>query len=359
MSAKIVRAPSSSSRPIVWTPCAAARKTRSNGSSESDIASACEILRDGSCRVAVAARYRAIQPRRRPTENRVASAKQTVGVFPPAACRQRIFSSRRPVISTAMRRTSISASCSRATSACLPRNRKSCGSRTKSPSSSSAMTGSKRQTDRPRPPRGYLPGARNHADQEISERRRPGRDRHRRTLAHQFHGSRGRSGHVRRCASASIGSSPARMRTPRTSRCCSGGPHVRLAPLYDVASILPYDEFDMHKVKLAMKIGGEYKLSQIGLRQWQKFAREMRLDADELVERLSSMAKQLPDEANAARRRAGEEGLDDAIIERLATQLIERADECRRVARRRIVETRAHPWLLTTPDNLARPHPEM
>jgi serine/threonine-protein kinase HipA len=40
-----------------------------------------------------------------------------------------------------------------------------------------------------------------------------------------------------------------------------GGRRVRLAPLYDVASILPYDEFDLRKVKLVMKIGGEYKLS--------------------------------------------------------------------------------------------------
>ena len=120
-----------------------------------------------------------------------------------------------------------------------------------------------------------------------------------------------------------------------------GARRVRLAPLYDVASILPYDEFDLHKVKLAMKIGGEYKLSQIGLRQWQKFAREMRVEVDELVELLISMAKQLPDEANAARARAREEGLDDAIIERLSTQLVKRANECRAVARRRIVETRS------------------
>jgi serine/threonine-protein kinase HipA len=110
-----------------------------------------------------------------------------------------------------------------------------------------------------------------------------------------------------------------------------GGPLVRLAPLYDVASILPYDEFDMQKLKLAMKVGGEYKLSLIGLRQWQKFARETRLDADELIARLGSMAKQLPDEADDARKRAQAEGLDKAIIDRLATRLIERAGECERV----------------------------
>lgn len=110
-----------------------------------------------------------------------------------------------------------------------------------------------------------------------------------------------------------------------------GGPHVRLAPLYDIASILPYDEFDMQKLKLAMKVGGEYKLSLIGLRQWQKFARETRLNADELIARLGSMAKQLPDEADDARKRAQAEGLDKAIIDRLATRLIKRAGECERV----------------------------
>jgi serine/threonine-protein kinase HipA len=109
------------------------------------------------------------------------------------------------------------------------------------------------------------------------------------------------------------------------------GRGVRLAPLYDLASILPYDEFDLRKVKLAMKIGGEYKLSHIALRQWQKFAREMGVDADELVGALASMAKQLPDEVSAARRRAREEGLDEAIVERLASQLVERAVQCRRM----------------------------
>jgi serine/threonine-protein kinase HipA len=106
---------------------------------------------------------------------------------------------------------------------------------------------------------------------------------------------------------------------------------VRLAPLYDVASILPYDEFDMHKVKLAMKIGGEYKLSQIGLHQWQKLAREIRMPTEELVELLLSMARQLPDEVNAARVHAREEGLKEPIIERLATGLVKRAGECQRM----------------------------
>jgi serine/threonine-protein kinase HipA len=109
------------------------------------------------------------------------------------------------------------------------------------------------------------------------------------------------------------------------------GPDVRLAPLYDIASILPYGEVDLRKAKLAMKIGEEYKVSQIGLRQWQKFAREVRVNVDQLVEVLISMAKQLPDEVAAARSLARKEGLENFLVERLATQLIERAHECRRL----------------------------
>ncbi|WP_245343949.1 HipA domain-containing protein [Bradyrhizobium japonicum] len=41
----------------------------------------------------------------------------------------------------------------------------------------------------------------------------------------------------------------------------AGGPHVRLAPLYGIASILPHDDVDLQKIKLA--IGGDYKLSQL------------------------------------------------------------------------------------------------
>jgi serine/threonine-protein kinase HipA len=110
------------------------------------------------------------------------------------------------------------------------------------------------------------------------------------------------------------------------------GGQVRLAPLYDVTSSLPHDEFDIRKVKLAMKIGGEYRLKQIGLRHWEKFARKAQINADALTARLVSMAKQLPDEVNATRKRAHEDGLKEVmIIERLAAQLIDRAAECQRI----------------------------
>jgi serine/threonine-protein kinase HipA len=111
----------------------------------------------------------------------------------------------------------------------------------------------------------------------------------------------------------------------------AGGPHVRLAPLYDIASILPYDDVDMQKLKLAMKIGGEYKLSQIGLRDWQKFARETRLDPDKVIAGLISMAERLPDNVATVRAQAQKDGLDSAIVGRLAEHLIAGAKQCGRL----------------------------
>lgn len=112
----------------------------------------------------------------------------------------------------------------------------------------------------------------------------------------------------------------------------SGEPRVRLAPLYDIASVLPYgDQFDLYKIKLAMKVGGEYELRQIGIRQWQKLAHEIRFNADELIARLRDMAKQLPDQIATARDQAHKDGLDEPIIDRLATELAKRAETCRRL----------------------------
>ena len=80
-----------------------------------------------------------------------------------------------------------------------------------------------------------------------------------------------------------------------------------------------------------MKIGGEYKLSLISLRDWHKFARETRLDPDKVIAGLNSMAEQLPDIVTAVRAQAQKDGLDNAIIGRLAQHLIARAMQCRRL----------------------------
>ena len=106
------------------------------------------------------------------------------------------------------------------------------------------------------------------------------------------------------------------------------GPRIRLAPFYDIASILPYKEFDIRKLKLAMKIGGVYELHAIGLRQWIKWANEVRTDPDTLLSELRNMARRLPDEIQTIRKGSEDEGLDNKIVDRLSQRLSERAKEC-------------------------------
>jgi serine/threonine-protein kinase HipA len=102
---------------------------------------------------------------------------------------------------------------------------------------------------------------------------------------------------------------------------------ARLAPLYDIASILPYD-FDIRQVRLAMKVGGNYRLRDIGPRQWRKLAADLRLDTDTLVQRVRDMAAMLPDHLSAIRHTAEKEGLDHPLVARLLDALSDRARHC-------------------------------
>lgn len=111
----------------------------------------------------------------------------------------------------------------------------------------------------------------------------------------------------------------------------ASGPRIRLAPLYDIASILPYDKFDLHKVKLAMKVGGEYLLNNIVLRHWRRTAKELRVDPKELLDKILWMADRIPDTVEGLRKDAREAGLQHALIDRLAERLTARAVSCRKL----------------------------
>jgi serine/threonine-protein kinase HipA len=111
----------------------------------------------------------------------------------------------------------------------------------------------------------------------------------------------------------------------------AAGGQVRLAPLYDLASVLPYSDFDPHRIELAMKLGGEYRLLSIGLRQWQKLAKEVLLDPDEVIHRVVAIADAIPDRVAEVSRKLKKEGLTHAILPRLEKQLIARASQCRKL----------------------------
>jgi serine/threonine-protein kinase HipA len=108
-----------------------------------------------------------------------------------------------------------------------------------------------------------------------------------------------------------------------------GPGQVRLAPLYDVASILPYREINMERAKLAMKLGGEYRLRNIYQPHWRKLGQQLRLDPEALINRVDDFARQLIDLIPDMKRRMTEEGLHHPILDRLAEALPARAAKCR------------------------------
>ncbi len=103
---------------------------------------------------------------------------------------------------------------------------------------------------------------------------------------------------------------------------------VRLAPLYDLASALPYDDMDLQKLKLAMRIGRDYRLRDIAGREWRRLAGDVRLDADALLDRVNDIAERIPDESAAVRDEMLSQGLHHTGIGRLADRMAARAEKC-------------------------------
>ena len=110
------------------------------------------------------------------------------------------------------------------------------------------------------------------------------------------------------------------------------GTRVRLAPLYDVASMLPYDTSNTHKLSLAMKVGGDYRLRRADRPgAWERTADELGVDRTRLIERVLALAGEVP----AAMERAAAEDdaatTDSHLPQRLLDLVATRAAACTRV----------------------------
>lgn len=106
---------------------------------------------------------------------------------------------------------------------------------------------------------------------------------------------------------------------------------IRLAPLYDLASALPYPGMRPIGLKLAMKVGGEYALRNIALRHWGRLAAEAHLNPDELLANLRATAQAMPDHVVTIREHSMHQGLAHPILDQLAERLIARARACQQL----------------------------
>jgi serine/threonine-protein kinase HipA len=101
---------------------------------------------------------------------------------------------------------------------------------------------------------------------------------------------------------------------------------VRLAPLYDIASSLPYGVHEK-KLRLAMKIGGDYGVFP-HRNTWPAAAGDLGLDSDALVGRVRELAALAPDVFAEAANAPGVAVLDRDLPGRLVDLVADRASRC-------------------------------
>jgi serine/threonine-protein kinase HipA len=104
---------------------------------------------------------------------------------------------------------------------------------------------------------------------------------------------------------------------------------VRLAPLYDVASALPYGDHEK-KLRLAMKVGGDYQLNPYRNR-WPEAASELGIDPGHLVSRARDLALSVADAFSDASKAEDISALGSSLPSRLTGLVSERADRCARL----------------------------
>ena len=105
---------------------------------------------------------------------------------------------------------------------------------------------------------------------------------------------------------------------------------ARLAPVYDVASALPYD-FQPHKLKMAVNVGGRYRIDEIHSRHWSRFAAELSLPSAEVLEIGRTIAETLPGILREIVDRTRAAGHDHPVMKRMEDAMTARAERCARI----------------------------
>lgn len=106
------------------------------------------------------------------------------------------------------------------------------------------------------------------------------------------------------------------------------GDFVRLAPCYDLASWLPYErDSNSTKVKLAMKIGGTYRLHEIDAKRWRKWAEEADQDPLWVTACVETLVGNVAESVDKVRDHIAETH-EVVFLHEIAKRIAERARMC-------------------------------
>ena len=112
------------------------------------------------------------------------------------------------------------------------------------------------------------------------------------------------------------------------------GNQVRLAPLYDVCSFLPYrGDGPVGKIPLAMRIGRDYRITKADrANAWKRTAEAMEMLPGETLERVADLAGRLPDALAAAIDRLPDNLRTSLVAALLAREIKTRSQQCASMA---------------------------
>lgn len=107
---------------------------------------------------------------------------------------------------------------------------------------------------------------------------------------------------------------------------------VRLAPLYDLISVLPYSRrIPYREAKLAMRIDGEYHLWKIRRRHWEGLAVRCGLDPEPVLDRVAEVVAAIREATERTASELRDKAIEHGIIRRLEGSITDHADKCLRV----------------------------
>jgi serine/threonine-protein kinase HipA len=107
------------------------------------------------------------------------------------------------------------------------------------------------------------------------------------------------------------------------------GRQIRLAPLYDIASALPYGSHE-RKLRFAMRLGGDYRVYPQHNR-WPAVARDLRVNPEALMARVRELADVAPDALADAVKAPDVTVLERELPTRLLDLVCDRVLRCERV----------------------------
>ncbi|WP_051367505.1 type II toxin-antitoxin system HipA family toxin [Hamadaea tsunoensis] len=111
------------------------------------------------------------------------------------------------------------------------------------------------------------------------------------------------------------------------------GGEVRLAPLYDLASALPYDDMYLPRLRMAMRVGGEYAITKLSRRHWVRFAAANGLDPEAVLARVAHLAAGMGEAFAAVAADPEIASLGSAMPGRLAERVASHALSCQTALR--------------------------